>query len=622
MKKVIAMLCLSVLFFSACQKEGTVRLRVQVVPPASDEKVYIDGTNHAWFHMGDKILINGLAYRMSSPDGSGVYFVDVDEDMLNANPASYDVFYPATGASYSVANHTYSLLLKSNQQYYVEDASGTQKLEAVMAGSVNADESTITLHNVTSLLRVKIPPSFVNLISITVTAGDGTSGHNDLMSGQYTVAMNATNGPTMTKNTGKGPSVILTCPNGTCRTDRTYYVVLPPTLTDDTPNPVQYKVTIFGEVMTDVEGVPTRVKAYAEVKQNRPSVLRANHIGNVEFFDGDVHVNALPYLYTVAVDGSGNPTKKVRFSTGTLQYKYSGTHFFASSTTGTDVSNYRVTGTTTGKIGTWRFSPHQYDICGKDANEKIASLSSNPNVWIDLFGYGTSQSPVSGMQPFFCTGQHNDYGCGTGSGATMDFDSDWGRNQISNADNSLPWYTLHGSEWLTLVSQDNNISTNPLRYNCNSLGTIKLNGGGEVHGAILLPDSSGIIGWNEYLNPLSCKAFVPCAWNTTQKFAANVYTEGQWAEMEALGAIFLPCTGRRGTTQEATDVTSKVNEVLFFWTSDGSGLGGSYGNTSGEVSYDNGWITGFSGFSTRGVQKNRANGLSVRLAFEVPSSQW
>ena len=334
-------------------------------------------------------------------------------------------------------------------------------------------------------------------------------------------------------------------------------------------------------------------------------------IGNVEFFDGDVHENALPYLYTVAVDGSGNPTKKVRFSTGNLQFKYQGSHQFSST---------YATGT---RQGTWRFAPQQYDMRGND-NSKINSLTSSyTTTWIDLFGYQTSQQ-ASGdnyYQPWKCDGKHNNYG--DGGSALMTYAKDWGRNYISNADNSLGWFTMSGEEWLVVVNEAN---ARNVRYDCNSAGTVKLNGGGVVHGVILLPDSSGLIGWNEYCNPISCKPFVANHWSD---FNANVYTEEQWSEMEAMGAIFLPCTGRRAssyTTDNGSNSLLQINNCLYTWSTSAPGSSG--GNTSGEVIFE---PTSFTGgllgggayrFVSTGVQKNRAHGLSVRLVDEVPKSQW
>lgn len=599
MKKVIAMLCLSMLFFSACQKEGTTRLRVQIAPPASDSKDYIDANNHAWFHNGDKILINGIAYRMTkATDGS--YFVDVDEEMLDANPNSYDVIYPATNVSYDRSNHIYNFTMRANEQYYVEDISGKQRLNAIMAGSVNAESSTITLHNVASLLRVKVPSDFTEVTSISVTAVRNSDSKNAFMSGDYKINLSNTgNTPVLEKVNGKLQQVVLVCPQETRREDLTYYVVLPPSTVEGVN--LKYKVSVYGEILMNGT-LP--VKAYAERIQKGFHTLGANHIGDVVFNNDSIHENSLPFLYTVASSG-GVPTKKVRFSAGNLQWKYAGTHQFVS-TIGSG-----------SRQGTWRFAPHQYDICGKDDNEKIANLSvaANQNVWIDLFGYATSQFDNSTYaQPNACTGKHKDYGIAGGSNATIDYDHDWGRNIISNADNNLQWYTMSGEEWAYVCSNDG------VRDSCNSAGTIKLDGGGEIHGVILLPDSSGIVKWNDYCNPISCKPFVAEHWSD---FNANVYTEAQWSDMEAMGAIFLPCAGRRGTEQEATTTVTMVNEALFQWSSSPASSKGQ-GNTSGEVVFDpqnkmsNNWTT----FRMASSDKDRANGLTVRLAYEVPKSQW
>ena len=166
----------------------------------------------------------------------------------------------------------------------------------------------------------------------------------------------------------------------------------------------------------------------------------------------------------------------------------------------------------------WRFAPNQYDWIG-EANRNI---SSTYNGWIDLFGWGTSDSPTKKSQD--CT----DY--------TIFID--WGNNKIgNNAKNT--WRTLTEEEW-DYVLEDRLKSTL-----LNALGCID-----GVNGLILLPDN-----WER-------PAGVTFNSGIGDGLSQNVYTLEKWELMESAGAVFLPAAGNRSGIDIADG-----NEWGYYWSS-------------------------------------------------------
>lgn len=612
-KKIIAMLCLSVLFFAACQKEnGNYRLRLLVETPTSQEKVYVDNQRWAWFNLGDQIRVNGYSFRMAAPKTNSTpptYFVDVDEDMISRQPNYYDIFYPGVGSTYDATSRTYSVELNATQPY-VEDGDGNQKIACVMAGTAAASEGSVDvqMHNLTALLKVNINlPSGQDYVlkSITVRAKDN-SGNEKCFAGKYTVNLAAAT-PAMTLVTSPmegAQQVVLTVPetDGAISggSSKSFYVAVPPMQN------VKFSVMLYGKLTSS--GKTTKV--IATKRQTNWATLNANEVGTINFTSVAEGEGQLPYLYTVAADANGNPTKKVRFSIGNLQYKRGGTHSH----------KYK-----SGSInGTWRFAENQYDYIGAD-NNKITQLANNTNTtdWIDLFGWATNQNQWSGTeyQPYSSSDAHQKYGCNGNfdQNDRMPKAYDWAANEISNgggvdAMNEEKWETMSIPEWSYVVSGTatvGGLSTDPqnARYQCNSLATVC-----GVKGVIILPDYSWSKGWNKYVNPISCAPFVPNAWGN---FNANVYNQDQWDEMEAAGAVFFPAAGqRRITTVSGYSNASSGAGLVYVWTS--SGAFTSYGNSAGLFKYDP--STQF--FGVPRDTQNRSFGGSVRLVHVVPSNQW
>ena len=232
------------------------------------------------------------------------------------------------------------------------------------------------------------------------------------------------------------------------------------------------------------------------------------------------------YLFSVSAN------KKVVFSKGNLQYQAS--------------------------TGIWRFAEHQYEYVGRDGGNETESGRESQSAWIDLFGWGTSgHRPTAGATntnylPYATEQSGNLYGPAGYNTLIGDYrQSDWGYNSISNGGGHVDmWRTLTGDEWEYLLL------TRPNAYYLRGYGRVGDNAL-QQYGLILLPDN-----WTQpqgmYFN---------CRSTTT---GGNVYTEAQWASMEAAGAVFLPLAGYRG-------VEGNKYSVIFY---DGSKRLGYYWSAS------------------------------------------
>ncbi len=229
---------------------------------------------------------------------------------------------------------------------------------------------------------------------------------------------------------------------------------------------------------------------------------------------------AMIAISTMATEGalsgvfSVSDTKQVQFSQGNLQYQASSK--------------------------TWRFAEHQWEYVGGSStgvvyeNEDRCNnhlISDTYTGWIDLFGWGTGNAPTKWAE------DDNEYSTFT----------DWGVNAISNGGNAANlWRTLTADEWNYLIRE---------RTNADSLFTYAtVNGkvGIEdvyIEGVLLLPDN--------WVTPdgLTVKRLLAegndVSWSTegksytinmTNPFSINSYSDSQWQQLEAAGAVFLPKT--------------------------------------------------------------------------------
>lgn len=214
---------------------------------------------------------------------------------------------------------------------------------------------------------------------------------------------------------------------------------------------------------------------------------------------------AIGGLFTVNANGD-----QVYFSKGNLQY------------IGSAATPY------------WKFADNQWDYLGDNGQG-----SSSSTVDRDLFGFGTSGYNHGAVcyQPWSTSTTYQDY-MAYGWFEYFLFDqtgqADWGYNAISNGGNqeNFGWRTLYGGNrdpWHTGSEWDYLFNRRP---NASSLyGQGKVNG---VNGMILLPD--------EWTLPDGL------SFTSGDSEYSNVYSEEQWSQMEANGAVFLPSAGHRDGT--------------------------------------------------------------------------
>ena len=238
-------------------------------------------------------------------------------------------------------------------------------------------------------------------------------------------------------------------------------------------------------------------------------------------------------------------TQKVVFSKGNLQYQAS-----------TD---------------TWRFAEHQYDYIG-EANSNIAIDYEG---WIDLFGWGTGNTPLTTSDN--CTAYTNFI--------------DWGINVIGQ-DSPNTWRTLTYEEWTYILME------RPNSEKLCGLATVQ-----GIVGLVILPDNwttpAGITFTPSYekgdMNKISTRGYWKIYSSELSHWDDNTYGLGTWRKMENEGAVFLPAAGCR---EEKTAVLVQVNGR--YWLSMKSECGGYYVYFTDEGF---GWNSGVTwGLSVRLVQ--------------------
>lgn len=216
------------------------------------------------------------------------------------------------------------------------------------------------------------------------------------------------------------------------------------------------------------------------------------------------HFKAMSSVPEGAINGlySINPTSQVYFSSGNLQYKAS--------------------------TNTWQFAINQWDRIGKD-NENIAP---NYNGWIDLFGWGTGDTPT---QYSIEDTYYNEF-------------HEWGNNPISNGGNSAGlWRTLTSGEWeyVFFSRQASTINGTP---NARFAKAIVNN----VKGIILFPD--------DYSHPTEIALQYI---NQVESDFFNNYSGTLWKKMEDNGCVFLPVTGHR----KGSEFNSNTTDQGYYWSS-------------------------------------------------------
>ncbi len=310
-------------------------------------------------------------------------------------------------------------------------------------------------------------------------------------------------------------------------------------------------------------------------------------------------------LFTVNEQG-----KQVRFAKGNLQYN--------------------------ANSGLWKLAEQQWQYIGNAAGNNVGVYNSvdtvlrvAQNAWIDLFPWGSSgwdsnpRDKTNDYRPWarwyngasaskFWIGGSSTQGFEQGSGYE---DADWAfHNKIFNGGNTPGiWRTLSREEWNFVVRHRNGNQWRRLILK----GTITGTAQGNVNGLILLPDnwqwksvqlkggsyaeSTAVMAATENRAETTFKVELYGTWGTD-----NLFTEAQWSDWEARGAVFLPMAG---FYQTRTNSIEGVNSQIAYWSSSPS-------LNNSDLAYRLG--IGIEGvyLSECGLD-NRLDGLAVRPVFDV-----
>jgi hypothetical protein len=237
---------------------------------------------------------------------------------------------------------------------------------------------------------------------------------------------------------------------------------------------------------------------------------------------------------------SVSSSKKIAFSLGNLQYNAS--------------------------TNKWRFAENQYDYIGED-NIHISDTYAG---WIDLFGWGTGNSPT------LDTFDLRDYFYG----------SLWETNSI-NGDEPNTWRTLTDLEWRYLLDK---------RPNAEMLhGVAQVNGS---NGLILLPDN--------WVAPRGVSFTYGFHTDESKEAYAEfqTFTKKEWNKLEKSGAIFLPAAGKRSPDFGDGAQIHYVQIYGMYWTSDLNGT------TTASMCFS-------SAIAFYDVKRALYEGLSVRLVKDL-----
>lgn len=378
---------------TGCKKENLnegnnskVTLGVRIAP--SNSKIYIDGVTPKW-EKGDQVNVNGNVYTVSNISGSGSSASVTDVTTADI----YCAVYPdgLVSENYTPSTTTSVTIDMDETQTYAVDGSGNQKVEAPMGALSTNGSTSLTFHNLCSLLKVRFNNNtgeVQTLKSIKVSAasanlsGSGTA----TIAGNENDAISLTTGQKyVTLDLGTGVAVN----NGS---SKDFYVVLPQ----------------FTTQTVTIEFVNTTDET-ANVMVNNVALghnMIASKTCNVTEFE------AATATFTVGMDGS--IPKKVIFSTGNLVYNPNGN------------------GSTQ-----WYFHPTQYGRC------LTTNGTYNGTDPVDLFTWGATG--LNGIAP---NNTNDEYYTGA---INLSGDNDWG-TAYNNANGATGWRTLKSSEWQYLFN--------------------------------------------------------------------------------------------------------------------------------------------------------------------------
>ena len=448
----------SLVALSSCKKDGkvvaTFTATMEDCADVHNVKTVLSSNALQW-EEGDEIKIHSgnTAVFTATPLSPATKATFTTTDHNFNDAGSYIAYYPA-----EINGAFNQITLPTTQES--EDGS----LRGFPMHAYAENSNNLQFHNLCGVLKLNLQKTGVTVTSITLTM-------NEPINGTYYVnnAMSTSNIATLENNPINASNATTLVCNQSINEAHDFYIYLP-----------AGTYTGLTLEITTAEGmVCTKGPATSEVviERSKYSTLTLGS-GNLEFLP----IGRKGGLFTINEDGD-----QVWFSQGNLQYQAS--------------------------TGTWRFAENQYDYIGSDNS----SISATYSGWIDLFGWGTGNSPTLN------TNNYSDYHTFV----------DWGVNAISNSVNqSNAWRTLSWNEWDYILNNRANASDKKAIGNINGVG-----------GLILLPDS-----WTLPLGCTFASGFSTFDENNNIDWTHNNYTHTQWSAMEVAGAVFLPAAGQRWGT--------------------------------------------------------------------------
>ncbi len=488
----------------SCQKDKiTITEFTATMENCNDEngKVMLDGNVLRWTD-GDQIAVWGT-------DGKGIY--------TTTNTGTYVTTFTFTeGEDPGDPNYTAIYPASWAQRSAIMflppvQTSHDGRLETfpMMAKS---SSSELVFKNLCGALRLRLQASGKSVTGIEVTLPGAEESLN--LWGSFRIDYNSGN-PTLSHYTNGSNQLLLSIstPQNISTQAKDFYIALPP--------------ATYGEGFT--------IRIYASDGSVCTKTITAGHSftivrnGIFTITLNNDNLQFEPNAGLLSGEFSVSPTQKVRFSQGKLLFTGFGTHAVATGGTAE---------------GTWMFGDRWNGNYGDAYTTK----------WIGTFAWGTSgwNSGANGYLPYQC-GQgwaSQDYMPGgdadnnlTGSYAY----ADWGvYNAIFNGGNQPGlWRTLSADEWDYLLNQRTGHSV--------KWGVAEVEGKGA--GLVILPDRFNLpegLDFNEGLG-------------LNGENSLNRYSDEQWAQMEAAGAVILTTNGDFGNywTTTAADATSWGEQRAF-----------------------------------------------------------
>lgn len=236
--KILSLILTPAIILTACNKDDkddlvTLNVEVSDYTGNSNAKMYVDADNYTHWTSGDNVNINGKATVCSVVlSGSNAQITNVP-----SSDAGYLAVYPAGIAGYygTYSSTSFTVTLPTTQTYSV-DGSGNQIIQAPMYGYCASGSTTLTFHNLCSLLKVTVNNDRnedITMQSITVTSSSGK------LSGEGTIYGVKTGSPylTMGSSASSYDHVTLNFSGGTYivsqGTSMDYYISVPSFATSD-----------------------------------------------------------------------------------------------------------------------------------------------------------------------------------------------------------------------------------------------------------------------------------------------------------------------------------------------------------------------------------------------------